>query len=513
MGEKKPYVVIFFIQLIYTGLYLLSKAAFDRGMSTFTFIFYRQLAAAVLLVPPTIITERRNTCSVSFWLLAKIFMHALIGITFSLNIYNVGMKDTSATVASAVTTSVPVITFFLALLMRMETLSVKSLAGISKIIGLGICSAGVLTIAFYTGPQLSPLINYHPFGHKNNATSSSLHSKGEWIKGTFLMIIANSAWSFWMVLQGWLLKECPSKLLFTAIESAFSAIQSFLVAVAFERDISKWKLRVDLGLLAIAYSFTDLCGLILESADFVRAGLCIRWYCVRTRDGWWCGLGLVLYQVHVCSVWEVARLAQTAFFVRRVRQLSTLCALVAGLECADWSSVRRCVRTGAVSASVRTGGVSARSAGVANWREVTAAAGNADAGRSWRKKNAKAEFSLKRAIVVELFEHIIGYRSVAEIWTSLDELFNRKNVARLPFLENELPKNTQGDLPISTFFLKIKNLCVEISALDRDGPISKVKLKSHIICSLRKEYVAFVTSVQGWVTQPSLLELENLLAS
>ncbi|KAK8926654.1 hypothetical protein KSP39_PZI018971 [Platanthera zijinensis] len=87
-----------------------------------------------------------------------------------------------------------------------------------------------------------------------------------------------------------------------------------------------------------------------------------------------------------------------------------------------------------------------------------------------------------------------------------------KNVARLQFLENELARATQGDLSISTFFLKMKNLCAEILALDPDEPIFEAKLKRHIIRDLRKEYVVFVTSVQGWVTQPSLLELENLMA-
>ncbi|KAK8933188.1 hypothetical protein KSP39_PZI015587 [Platanthera zijinensis] len=145
--------------------------------------------------------------------------------------------------------------------------------------------------------------------------------------------------------------------------------------------------------------------------------------------------------------------------------------------------------------------------------EITTEFGIAEQVRVWRKKNAKAEFALKRAVSPELFDHILGCESAAEIWTSLDGLFNRKNVARLQFLENELAKATQGDLSISKYFLKMKSLCAELSALDPDEPISKAKLKRHIICGLRKEYVSFVTFVQGWATQPSLLELENMLAS
>ncbi|XP_020583782.1 WAT1-related protein At5g64700-like isoform X2 [Phalaenopsis equestris] len=266
MGDKKPYVAILVIQLIYTGLYVISKAALDEGLSTFTFIFYRQLAATTLLVPLAIIFERRTTSRLSFCLSLKIFMHALIG----LNIYNVGLKYTSATVASAATNSIPVITFFLALIMRMETLKLKSLTGISKILGVGVCMAGIITMALYSGPHLNPLIKHHSLSHKNNADYSSSHSKKNWIKGTFFLITANSAWSLWIVLQGWLLKEYPSKLLFTAIESVFSAVQSFLVAVAFERDMSRWKLRLDMGLVAIAY-----CGFIVTGGSFYMQSWCI----------------------------------------------------------------------------------------------------------------------------------------------------------------------------------------------------------------------------------------------
>jgi hypothetical protein len=55
---KKAYVVAIIIQLIYTGMYVVSKAAFNHGMSTFVFIFYRQAAATVLLLPLAIVLER-----------------------------------------------------------------------------------------------------------------------------------------------------------------------------------------------------------------------------------------------------------------------------------------------------------------------------------------------------------------------------------------------------------------------------------------------------------------------
>jgi drug/metabolite transporter (DMT)-like permease len=58
MGAKKPYVIAVVIQLIYAGMFVVSKAAFDKGMNTFVFIFYRMVAASLLLLPIAIVLER-----------------------------------------------------------------------------------------------------------------------------------------------------------------------------------------------------------------------------------------------------------------------------------------------------------------------------------------------------------------------------------------------------------------------------------------------------------------------
>lgn len=51
-----------------------------------------------------------------------------------------------------------------------------------------------------------------------------------------------------------MLKECPDKILVMAAQCIFSMVQSFVVAAVAERDFSRWKLRFDVGLLAIFYS-------------------------------------------------------------------------------------------------------------------------------------------------------------------------------------------------------------------------------------------------------------------
>lgn len=91
-------------------------------------------------------------------------------------------------------------------------------------------------------------------------------------------------------------------------------------------------------------------------------------------------------------------------------------------------------------------------------------------------------------------------------------LFSKKNDSRLQLLENELLSISQGDLTIAQYFHKVKSICREIAELDPMSIIEKARMKRIIIHGLRPEYRSFVLTVQGWPTQPSLVEFENLLA-
>ncbi|GKV36582.1 hypothetical protein SLEP1_g44695 [Rubroshorea leprosula] len=112
---------------------------------------------------------------------------------------------------------------------------------------------------------------------------------------------------------------------------------------------------------------------------------------------------------------------------------------------------------------------------------------NAKAFKQWRQKNAKAEFALKRSISHGMFEHIICYKSANGILQTLDRLFNKRDVSQLQFSENQLANDCQ--------------------------PISEARMKRHIVHGLKPEYIAYVTSLQGWAQQPSLEESKNLLSS
>ena len=59
----------------------------------------------------------------------------------------------------------------------------------------------------------------------------------------------------------------------------------------------------------------------------------------------------------------------------------------------------------------------------------------------------------------------------------------------------------------------MKNLCSEISELDAEEPVSEARLRRYLIRGLQKEFMPFVSSIQGWANQPTVIELENLLSN
>nr|DAD20270.1 TPA_asm: hypothetical protein HUJ06_021733 [Nelumbo nucifera] len=66
--------------------------------------------------------------------------------------------------------------------------------------------------------------------------------------------------------------------------------------------------------------------------------------------------------------------------------------------------------------------------------------------------------------------------SPKKIWDTLERLFSKKNIARLQFLENELAMLKQEGMSISEHFLRVKNICAEISELDPKEKISDARL-------------------------------------
>ena len=111
-----------------------------------------------------------------------------------------------------------------------------------------------------------------------------------------------------------------------------------------------------------------------------------------------------------------------------------------------------------------------------------------------------------------MMEHIRHVNTPKATRDTFSTLFSKKNDVRLRLLKNKLMSVAQQDMTITQYFTKVKSLCHKISKLDPASNISDSRMRRIIIHGLRLEYRSFVAAIQGWPIQPSLVELENLLA-
>ena len=133
--------------------------------------------------------------------------------------------------------------------------------------------------------------------------------------------------------------------------------------------------------------------------------------------------------------------------------------------------------------------------------------------KKWCIKAGKAMFVINTTIEEEMLEHIRHATTLRVAWDVFVSRFSKKNDMRLQLLENELMSVTQRDMTINQYFTKVKSLCLEISELDATSKIGDDRMRRIIIHGLKPEYRSFITAIQGWPVQPSLEDLENLLAN
>ncbi|CAM0906109.1 unnamed protein product [Alopecurus aequalis] len=255
-NAAKAYGAVVLIRVMYSGMHVMSKIALDQGMNPFVFVFYRHTTAALVLIPATFVLERQKAKPVTLKIAAKMFIHALYGVTACGVLFNLGLNYASATSSSALYNVQPVVTFILAVILGMESMKLKKLHGNIKVAGILFCVAGVTVLAFYEGPMFKSLNHHRLFQQGSGSSSSSgadAYSKNQWVFGIFLMTISNILAGLWTVLQGPLIED-TSKLMNTTLQISCASLQAFVVAVAAERDFSKWKLGWNISLAAVIYS-------------------------------------------------------------------------------------------------------------------------------------------------------------------------------------------------------------------------------------------------------------------
>ncbi|KAL2921610.1 hypothetical protein RDABS01_013101 [Bienertia sinuspersici] len=256
-----PLLGMIMVQLMATGLQILSRVILSQGTFIFSLIAYRHLLAAICIAPFAFFLERGNgtkiTIMVGFW----VFLSSLSGITMAMGMFYYGLRDTTATYATNFLNLIPIVTFIFSIITRIEKISLRTLKGKVKVAGTLLCLGGALIISLYKGSVVVHGYHHH---HQSHATLT-IHKtiKQNWGRGTILLVASVISYATWFIAQVKLLKAFPSKYWATMLTCLSAAIQTALVGACFDRRVSSWKLGWNLELVTIAYS-----GVLASGASF-----------------------------------------------------------------------------------------------------------------------------------------------------------------------------------------------------------------------------------------------------
>ncbi|XP_031116834.1 WAT1-related protein At5g64700-like [Ipomoea triloba] len=327
LGWNFQLLAVAYCGIVVTGLgiYLQTWVVQKKGplfMSIFTplaLIF--TMAFSAFLFGAITSLGRKTAPHLTFKSFGMLFAVSFVGMTMNSSLYSVGLKLTSETLGAAAANSLPVFTFILALIFRMEKVDLKKMSGIVKILGVCLCAGGAATIGLYTGPTFK--LHHHPFNlHGHDASHRAASSSGKkWIMGVMFTFLSTFCGSFWIVLQNGVLERYPSKLLSTTIQIVISTVQTFVVAVIFERDFDQWKLGWNFQLLAVAY-----CGIVVTGL-----GIYLQTWVVQKKGP--------LFMSIFTPLALIFTMAFSAFLFGAITSLGSILGavfLIGGLYCVLW---------------------------------------------------------------------------------------------------------------------------------------------------------------------------------
>ncbi|XP_062196999.1 WAT1-related protein At5g64700-like [Phragmites australis] len=247
-GWKAPAAMVL-VQLFNTGMVLLSKVAIGGGMFVFALLAYRSIFGAAIILPLALLRERGKWREMDWPAAGWIFLNAFIGYAVPMSLYYYGLQDTTASYAVIFLNIIPLTTFILSLVFRMEALRVRSKAGSLKIAGVMLSVGGTMLISIYKGKTLhlwNSVLHYH----KEQQMEVATHQ----LRGTMLLVGSSFAFACWYLIQSKVLNVYPYKYWSSMATCLVGGFQTALVGVILRRDKSAWKIGWDINLATIVYS-------------------------------------------------------------------------------------------------------------------------------------------------------------------------------------------------------------------------------------------------------------------
>lgn len=145
-------------------------------------------------------------------------------------------------------------------LCSLENLNKKSSSGKAKLLGTLVCICGAMILTLYKG---KPLVKYShsvaPPPTIDSAISISLGKRTErWTIGSIALVAGTLLWSSWFLIQSNIGKLYPCQYSSTTIMSFFGAVQSAVISLSIDRNLSLWILKGKLEIFTVIYAVSML---------------------------------------------------------------------------------------------------------------------------------------------------------------------------------------------------------------------------------------------------------------
>ncbi|OIW20317.1 hypothetical protein TanjilG_08291 [Lupinus angustifolius] len=253
LERAKPFIAVIFLQLGFAGVDVLFKAAMNKGMSNYVLVVYRHTIAFIVITPFAFILDKKVRPKMTMSIFMKIVALSLLEPVIDQNLYFLGMKYTTATFAVAMTNIIPAITFFMAYILRIEKIKIKSIRSQAKVVGTLVTVSGAMVMTLMKGASLGSLGTHVDNNHnqQHNSVTDIQHT----IKGTIMIITGCFSWSCFVIIQSITLDTYPAELSLTSLICLLGSIEGAVVAMIMERgNSSVWFVKWDIKLVAIIYS-------------------------------------------------------------------------------------------------------------------------------------------------------------------------------------------------------------------------------------------------------------------
>nr|XP_043607460.1 WAT1-related protein At3g28050-like isoform X2 [Erigeron canadensis] len=231
----KEYAGMMAAQVAQVLLMIVRKSAIADGMPNYSFIFYSNALASLILLPLSLISHRSSVSlpPLNFRVICGILMLGLLGFMSQIFGYY-GTSFTSAALATTLLNLIPGFTLLLAILYGLETVNSGRTTTHAKFIGTGLSIAGALIVTSYKGPLLWVF-------------------SSTWVLGGILLAIDSVLCSLYLITQAFVIEKYPAVMIITFAYCFVCTILSALTSLIVGDDLSSFSLQPNIRLYCILY--------------------------------------------------------------------------------------------------------------------------------------------------------------------------------------------------------------------------------------------------------------------